>query len=173
MLWYKMLAISFSYPDETFFSFFPHLEKRKKSLYSEYDRLFRTEEISLYGVEYQARNEFQKARLLADLMGFYRAFGVKPRTDRPDLLSVELEFMHYLLFKIIHVQKQGKERKNKTRERICRDAQKKFFWEYLQPAAKKIAKAIRAKTENGFYREISEAMLDIIGMEENALENET
>lgn len=172
MLKYKFFAVAFSYPDSEFFKLFPYLKQEKEQLVSEYDRLFRAQEIWLYGTEYLAKSEFQKSNYLADIMGFYKAFGVEPRSDRADLLSSELEFMHYLIFKTTHIRKQGKQSEACAKEWICRDAQKKFFWEYLHPAAKNIAKAIFDKTENGFYRRISEEMLDFLRKEENVLKSE-
>jgi TorA maturation chaperone TorD len=172
MLKYKFFAVAFSYPDEEFFKLFPYLIQEKERLVSEYDRLFRAQEIWLYGTEYLARSEFQKSNYLADIMGFYKAFGVEPRSDRADSLSSELEFMHYLIFKMIHIRREARQSEACAKEWICRDAQKKFFREYLQPAAKNIAAAILDKTENGFYRWISEEMVDFIRKEENLLESE-
>ena len=79
MLKYKMLAEAFSYPKE-------------EGLQLEYDRLFRQGEVWLYGLEYAIENEFQRAQGLADINGFYRAFGLETDKERPDSLVCELEF---------------------------------------------------------------------------------
>lgn len=167
MLRYKTFAVAFSYPDEGFFKFFPDLISEKDNLTSEYDKLFRTKEIWLYTTEYLAKNEFQRSNYLADIMGFYRAFGVEPDKDRPDSLSGEFEFMHYLIFKLIHAGK-GKDAKDKAY--VCIDAQKKFFSEYLYPAAKKISEAICKQSEKSFYKDMASEMLEFLESEKGFLE---
>ena len=57
LLKYKELSAAFSYPE-------------KEELRLEYDRLFRLSEIWLYGAEYTAENEFQRANELSDISGF-------------------------------------------------------------------------------------------------------
>ena len=165
MLEYKIFAAAFSYPDEKFFKFFPDLSAKKDSLISEYDRLFRAKEVWLYTVEYIAKNEFQRSNYLADIMGFYKAFGVEPDRDRPDSLSGELEFMHYLIFKNIHALEDKEGRDVKEKVAICLDAQKKFFAEHLYPAAKKIAEKIISMTENNFYTTIAKEFLEFLESE--------
>ncbi len=151
MLKYKMFAVAFSYPDDKFFELFSDLSSEREEIVSEYDSLFRSNEIWLYCAEYLAENEFQRVQVLSDIMGFYNAFGVEPNGDRPDALTCELEFMHYLVFKSI---------KADTEEKIsvCLDAQKKFFNEHLYAPGIKIANSIISKTKNTFYKEIAEEL---------------
>lgn len=55
-----------------------------------------------YETEYTAAHPFMKSDQLADLMGFYRAFGLdmsETDRDRPDSIVAELEFMHVLCLK--------------------------------------------------------------------------
>ena len=162
MIWYKRFSVAFSYPDDNFFSFFPILVSEKEKLRLEYDRLFRSNEIWLYSAEYSAENEFQRARGLADINGFYKAFGLEPDKDRPDSLVTELEFMHYLIFKELNAP-------DREKALICFSAQKKFFMEHLLPSAKKIAQAIITQSKNNFYREIAQEMLSFIEPEEKML----
>jgi TorA maturation chaperone TorD len=67
---------------------------------------------------------------LADIAGFYRAFGVEitPGTERPDHIAVELEFMHLLAVK--EVVAAGRE-DGGEHARICRDARATFFRDHL------------------------------------------
>lgn len=145
MLKYKALANAFLYPE-------------KKELVSEYDRLFRRSEVWLYGAEYIAENEFQRARILSDIAGFYKAFGLETDKDRPDMLVSELEFMHYLLYKEINAP-------DKEKAFICQDAQRKFFNEHLYPAAKKISKKIISQAKSGFYLEVCKDLLEFLESE--------
>lgn len=55
-----------------------------------------------YEAPYLTTNVFQETAALADVTGFYRAFGVEPsatRRERADHVALELEFMHLLTYK--------------------------------------------------------------------------
>lgn len=146
---YKRFAEAFSYP-------------KNKDLCLEYDRLFRQGEIWLYGSEHKAENEFQRANDLADINGFYKAFGLETDKERPDALPCELEFMHYLIFKEMNAP--GAEKAD-----ICLSAQKKFFEEHLYPAAKNIAKKIPRLAKDGFYQEAGQELLRFLESEKEIL----
>ena len=166
MLAYKAFSRAFSYPDDEFFAGYPDLSDQQENFHQEYDRLFRVCEIWLFGAEHMAQNEFQRVNLLSDIMGFYHAFGVEPDHDRPDSLTNELEFMHYLIFKQMRATeiKQDPEKSS-----MCLDAQKKFFTEHVYPAAKHIAESILSTTRNSFYKEMSEDLLEFLEQEKAML----
>ena len=67
---------------------------------------------------------------LADIAGFYRAFGVEmtPGSERPDHIAAELEFMHLLALKelIAAGSEDGEEH-----AKVCRDARATFFRDHL------------------------------------------
>ena len=156
---YKALALAFSYPDKEFLDFFPELSDDKEKLCREYDRLFRVKEIWLYGTEYISEHEFQRSNYLADISGFYKAFGLEINNDRPDSLEACLEFMHYLIFKEINAPSQEK-------AQICLDAQRKFFNEYISLMAAKIAQAVIDQGQEDFYRNAASCMLEFLAEEE-------
>lgn len=162
MFQYKTLAVAFSYPDKKFFDFFPELSGEKDTFLREYDRLFRAKEIWLYGTEYISEHEFQRSNYLADISGFYKAFGVEIKSDRPDSLEAVLEFMHYLIYKEINAPSAEK-------ARICIYAQRKFFNEYVSPMAKAIAEKVIAQTQDSFYRTIVLEMREFLAEEEKIL----
>ncbi len=172
MLEYEAFAVAFSYPDDGLIEVFPELSSKKEDMMSEYDRLFRASEVWLYGTEHLRMNEVQRSKSLADIMGFYRAFGLEPDTDRPDALSCELEFMHYLILKESHALESGDSADAKEKVSICLDAERKFFTEHLHPAAKKIAEAIISRSNNDFYVKISEEMLEFLESERKILEGD-
>lgn len=169
MLQYKRFAVALTYPDARFAAFFSDVAVSAEQLALEHDRLFRAKEIWLYGAEHVAANEFQRAQLLADVMGFYRAFGVEPSSDRPDALACEFEFMHYLVYKRLYALESDTLADAETKAAICSDAQQKFFAEHLYPAAKKVASAVVAQSENEFYRQIAMEMLAFLEAEAGVL----
>lgn len=158
MLKYKTLSAAFSYPDDNFFKIFPGLAAEKDNLRLEYDRLFRGSEIWLYGAEYTAENEFQRSRSLADINGFYKAFGLEVAGDRPDSLTCELEFMYYVILKESRAPDEEK-------ASVCLDAGRKFFKEHLYPAAKRIAKKIISHAKCDFYLEAGQGLLEFLESE--------
>ncbi len=165
---YKLYSTALTYPDKEFFHYFPQLLDESKRVIAEYDQLFRRSGIWLYTTEYTAKGTFQKSNYLSDIMGFYTAFGLEPHGERSDSLSVELEFMHYLIFKGMHaVEKKLKDHQDKYA--LCLDAQRKFFSEHLYPGAKAIAEKIIEQTKEGVYREIMVQMLGFLEDEKGFL----
>ena len=152
---YKELASAFSYPKD-------------EELCLEYDRLFRLSEIWIYGTEHTAENEFQRAKELSDISGFYLAFGLQADKERPDALSCELEFMHYLIYKELYCLKKNLS-KAQVKAKICQDAQKKFFKAHLYPAAKKIAEKVILAGANDFYSKIAQSLTAFLELEEQFL----
>lgn len=148
---YKRFSASFGSPD-------------KKELLAEYDLLFRAKEIWLYSIEYLAENEFQRVNYLADISGFYRAFGLETDKERPDFLNIELEFMHILIAKQMYALS-GKIGSPKEKADICRIAQEKFFNTYLYPGAKSIASKIIAQSDGGFYKRKALELLEFLESE--------
>jgi TorA maturation chaperone TorD len=82
------------------------LKASPQALRSQYDRVFglvSPKECPPYETEYYpAQETFGRSQQLADVAGFYKAFGIEPARstpDRPDHLAFELEFMGFLLLK--------------------------------------------------------------------------
>ncbi|MHC4726124.1 MAG: TorD/DmsD family molecular chaperone [Planctomycetota bacterium] len=165
MYQYRVLAIAFSYPDNYFFEHFPDLLGDEQSIKAEYDRLFRAGVVWLYGAEHLVENEFQRAKILSDIMGFYTAFGLEPDKERPDSITCELEFMYGLIFKAGRI-RQGLITDNADEKiNVCRDAEKKFFTEHLEPAANLIAKKIISESNNSFYKQSAKELLAFLRSE--------
>ncbi|MHA2620764.1 MAG: TorD/DmsD family molecular chaperone [bacterium JZ-2024 1] len=87
--------------------------------------------VSPYESEYTQSQALLRTDNIADVAGFYRAFGfmVKEGGDRPDHLSAELQFMAILALKEMAACERGDE----DAANICREAQKKFLAEHLGP----------------------------------------
>lgn len=53
----------------------------------------------MFETDYTARDVWRQSRELADLGGFYRAFGMEEADERQDGVSIELEFLHLVSYK--------------------------------------------------------------------------
>lgn len=90
----------------------------------------------------------QEVQELADIRGFFSAFGVElEEKERPDHISVELEFMHLLTYKEAHAWIHHVP----SNARLCRGAQRKFMHDHLGRWAGVFAERLRAKANGGFF----------------------
>ena len=92
-----------------------------------------------YESEYDQAHVFQKSQTLAELQEFYNAFGVVANPElkeRPDHISVELEFMHMLALKEAHARRESHGSKNIG---LCRQAQERFLALHLSTWASSFA----------------------------------
>lgn len=83
-----------------------------------------------YETEYGLPHEFRQSQELADLCGFYRAFGLElggAVRERPDHVATELEFMYVLALKEAYAAQQGV----LEHVEVCEAAQGKFLREHL------------------------------------------
>lgn len=165
MTCYAALATAFSYPGPSLFEAWPQWARDKQGLIAEYDRLFRAQSLWLYGAEHLAENEFQRARQLSDIMGFYRAFGIEPDKDRPDALACELEFMHCLILKRHRIAGGAVPDPTGDKAAVCRQAERAFFEEHLAPAIAQIARAVQVRAEHPFYRQAADDLLILLEAE--------
>lgn len=104
-----------------------------------------------YETEYGQSHIFRKSQKLADIAGFYKAFGVELSSelnDRWDHISVELEFMHLLCLKEAHALAQGHDEEKST---LCRDAQVAFLEEHLGCWVLGFARRLGEKTGDRFF----------------------
>lgn len=88
---------------------------------------------------------------LADVAGFYRAFGVEtvPGGERPDHVAVELEFMHLLAVKeaVAH----GEAPQADEHLRLCREAQRSFLQDHLGQLAPALARSLAESAASPVY----------------------
>ena len=107
-----------------------------------------------YESEHCKGHEFSKAHIMADIMGFYRAFGVLPDCERCDHVATQLEFMHLLTIKEAHAARAGEE----DHARLCRDARRGFFTEHVanwsEPLAAELRGAAGSRRTSGFYQHL-------------------
>ncbi|MCQ9208730.1 MAG: molecular chaperone TorD family protein [Omnitrophica bacterium] len=170
LLKYKIFSAGFSYPGDDFFKYFPQWQSQRQRIIKTYDLLFRNKGIWLYTTEYTAQGTFQRAQALAEVMGFYKAFGLEMSEDRPDSLFAELEFMHYLIFKKRYALNH-KLKDAQVKADLCYQAQGKFFWGHLYPGAKAIAQIILKEKDAYVYKEIVQELLKFLGEEKKLFQN--
>jgi nitrate reductase assembly molybdenum cofactor insertion protein NarJ len=83
-----------------------------------------------YETEIGLPHEFRQSQELADIAGFYRAFGFQLGGrvhERPDHLAVELEFMYALALKQAYALSAGEA----EQAQVCQEAQVKFLQDHL------------------------------------------
>ena len=76
------------------------------------------------------RDPFRQGRVMADVEGFYRAFGADshgPAAERPDHAGCELEFLALLRAKRLEAAEAGEA----ERAEICREAEEAFLSDHL------------------------------------------
>lgn len=107
-----------------------------------------------YGGTHDTSNIFQQAQVLADIAGFYRAFGLEASDqvkERLDHISIELEFMAFLTYKQAHALTSGWEDKAE----VCREAQAKFLNDHLGQWVPLFTTRLSENAGDGFYWELS------------------
>ncbi len=120
------------------------------ALQTEHRRAFGLTGSLCYETEIGLPHEFHQSQELADIAGFYRAFGFSmggPVRERPDHLAAELEFMHVLALKEVYAAQ------NEFVEAvgICADAQGKFLQDHLGKWIDLFAEALSRSAAEGPY----------------------
>lgn len=137
-------------------------KERLLELQGEWNALFSTSlKAPANETAYEMEKAARKAWELADIEGFYRAFGVgvKPPVE-PDSIVAELEFMSYLLLKRIHLERENL----KEGVEIVEDAYKSFFRDHLGRWYRIFTDLLKEKAEEEYYKVIGSllrAFLDV------------
>ncbi|MBZ0129576.1 MAG: molecular chaperone TorD family protein [Rhodobacteraceae bacterium] len=118
-----------------------------------------------YGGEYGQAHIFEKSQTLADVVGFYRAFGLALAEgvhDRPDHIAFELEFMEFLSLKqaLAEGQDHGAER-----VAFCAKAQRLFLESHLGFWAFSFAHRLQQRPAPGPFAVWADLMDDFLAQE--------
>lgn len=144
---YRFLADAFLYPEDNWLEDLEYLNRALENLkipplnagssdwdlqtlQAEYRRVFGLTGSLCYETEYGLPHEFRQSQELADLAGFYQAFGFKVGgrvRERPDHVAVQMEFMYLLALKEALAISQA----NFDQVEICQDAQGSFLTDHL------------------------------------------
>lgn len=146
------------------------LHKPADVLRAEYDRVFglvTPRQCPPYETEYHPSNDtFFRSQQLADIAGFYRAFGIEPAAkhpERPDHVSLELEFMAFVLLKSRLAGCEGSEAAQKTQ--VCLDAQRRFFADHLLWWVPAFTMGLRRKAGTGLYAALAQLLAAFVADE--------
>jgi TorA maturation chaperone TorD len=130
-----------------------------------------------YEVEYCPQTfSVYRSQRMADIAGFYRAFGLTPGRDMPervDHLACELEFMAWLVAKERYaLEQEGGEWDE--RARTCQDAQRGFFAEHVAWWVPAFAHALGQRAHatdppSLFHVALAQALAAYIPIERNLL----
>ncbi len=164
---YRFLADAFLYPAENWSEDLPLLADILRDLNFEFwnlefgffdlpalqaghRRAFGLTGSQCYETECGLPHEFRQSQEMADIAGFYRAFGFniggKVR-ERPDHISAELEFMHVLALKEAYAAEKGVA----EHVEICVEAQRKFLQEHLGQWIGLFAESLARSAEEAPY----------------------
>ena len=125
-----------------------------------------------YETEYiNGKFTFQRSNALADVAGFYKAFGLRPSAshpDRSDHIVLELDFMARLiaLEEAAHTNdSQGDD----NRAEICRDAQARFLREHAAWWMPAFCKLVGLQNPDSIYAAAGEFLAALIPVERGLL----
>jgi TorA maturation chaperone TorD len=138
--------------------------RRGEGRREEYDRVFGlvpARECPPYETEYHpAKETFFRSQQMADVAGFYRAFGLQPGAaspERPDHLGLELEFMAIVLMKK-RLAAAGGSGTLVAEAEVCDQAERAFFREHLAWWVPAFARGMRRKAGGGPYAALGELL---------------
>ncbi len=119
-----------------------------------------------YETEYiNSKFSFQRSNSLADISGFYRAFGLttsKSHPERPDHVVLELEFMAFLLGSQLRA---AEEAKDGRALEVCRGAQTRFLTEHLAWWTPAFARLLGRENPDGFYAAVGIFLASLVAAE--------
>ena len=106
-----------------------------------------------YEMYYSGSQIWQQTQDLADISGFYKAYGIEMEQDttttRWDHVAVELEFLHFLTYKLAY----AIENHSKEEQESCLASKKKFLYAHIGRWIKAFSTSVVKKTPEDFYRQ--------------------
>ncbi len=129
-----------------------------EGLAAEHQRLFYTEMAATpYETEYGRASAARKGPALADVLGFYEAFGFRPApaaVELPDHIGAELEFLGLLLLKDADARGRGAA----DEAAVAEDAARKFFADHLGSWAPAFCRRLREAARHSFYAAVADLL---------------
>jgi TorA maturation chaperone TorD len=155
-----------------------NLRKPIGDLRTEHDHAFGLvipRECPPYETEYFPSSEnFARSQQMADIAGFYRAFGVEPsadRPERPDHLGLELEFMAVLFMKKRMALASAETNADATEQAsVCERAERDFFRDHLAWWVPTFASGLSRKAKGGYLRALARVLAAVVPVERRRLD---
>ncbi len=118
-----------------------------------------------YEMYFSGSHIWQQTQDLADISGFYKAYGIEmaegETTSRWDHVAVELEFLHFLTYKLAYaIENHGEEE-----QESCLEAKKKFLNAHIGRWIYAFSKSVWKKSPEGFYRQAAKLASSFIHIE--------
>ncbi|HHT9117355.1 MAG TPA: TorD/DmsD family molecular chaperone [Candidatus Hypogeohydataceae bacterium YC38] len=136
-----------------------------QDLEAEYNRVFSMGLICPHHeTNYNTAHVFMKSQEMADINGFYTAFGFRlsdKEKELVDFIGTELEFMHVLTFKEYHAWEKGQEDK----ANLCREAQAKFLEGHLGTWVNAFYKVLSATTHLDLFSSLGRLLVEFVTFE--------
>ena len=134
----------------------------------EYVALFETDpKAPIRETSYELDKAGRRSAEMADLLGFYRAFGLDLSEGvEPDSIVTELEFMSYLLQKLYHLKKAEDE----EGIRITSEAVEKFLGGHLGRWYEVFCQSVIESGASRMYSRLSHLLKDFLDMETGNVE---
>ncbi len=107
---------------------------------------------------------FQQAQRLADVTGFYAAFGLEPAPEcreRPDHIRCELEFMDFLARKETYALQVG----DAAMLDATREGARRFLRDHLGRFGRACALVLAAEDPGGFHGDLGDLLYDFLTLE--------
>jgi TorA maturation chaperone TorD len=172
---YRLLAVALHYPDEALLEGLREIPAFRRCLrrtnleflQNDYIRLFTPTVaggLPPYETEYGKTEIFLKTQMLADIAGFYRAFGLDMADsshERVDFIGAELELMDWLTLK----EERARERGLEGEAQVCREGAAKFLRDHLGRWAGYFGDRIAAAARHPFYELIGRWLSRFIASE--------
>ncbi len=124
-------------------------------------RLFEKGRCPPYESSYRDETDPLKDVLMADVAGFYRAFGLIPRGELPDHLVSELEFMGVLCLQEARATLAGEE----EAAAVVRDALRKFMTDHLGRWVGRFRDAIQKEARVSLYPLLADVLVELVEAE--------
>ncbi len=106
-----------------------------------------------YEMYYSGSQIWQQTQDLADISGIYKAYGIEMEEDsttsRWDHVAVELEFLHFLTYKLAYAIENHSEEEQES----CISGKKKFLYAHIGRWIKAFSTSVVKKTPEEFYRQ--------------------
>lgn len=119
-----------------------------------------------YEMYFSGSHIWQQTQDLSDISGFYKAYGIEVEEDKAsnrrwDHVAVELEFLHFLTYKLAY----AIENHGDDKQEACLSGKKKFLNAHIGRWIYAFSKSVWKKSPEAFYRHASKLANSFVHLE--------